>query len=123
MALADNIKVLSLHEPGAYICARQPPGPDSVNARVLAAATAENINVPATDPRAANFVRLCATGDIYYNVNTTAAVPAADVTDGTASELLPAGVELWLYIKGVSTSKTPAPGPRRISTQKPQQHA
>jgi hypothetical protein len=101
MALADNIKVLSLHEPGAYICARQPPGPDSVNARVLAAATAENINVPATDPRAANFVRLCATGDIYYNVNATAAVPG-DVTDGTASELLPAGVELWLYIKGVA---------------------
>jgi hypothetical protein len=102
MALADNIKILSLHEPGCYVAARQPPGPDSVNARVLAAATPENINVPATDPRAANFVRLCATGDIYYSVNGAAAVPAADVTDGTASELLPAGQELWLYIKGVA---------------------
>jgi len=60
------------------------PFSDSVNARALAANTAESMTVPA----GANYVAFSATGDFYVNVGTTATVPG-DVTDGAGSELNP----------------------------------
>lgn len=65
------------------------PISQSVMARVLAAATAESITPPA-DSR---YVVFSANVDIFVNCYTTATVPAADVTDGSASELNPAGYE------------------------------
>jgi hypothetical protein len=102
MAVADNIRPLSLQAFEASIAARNPPGLDCVNARALAASTAEGITVPATEPTAAHFVRLAVTEDCYFSVHTTATVPG-DVTDGTASEYLPAKSVTWLYVRGVTT--------------------
>lgn len=66
--------------------------PSSVMARVLAASTAESITVPA----GARWVVFSCTASFYVNCYTTATVPAADVTDGTASELNPSAYELPL---------------------------
>lgn len=101
MAVADNIGILTVQPPTVGICPRKPPGLDCVNARLLAAATAENIAVPGAGANAANYVRLAATADIYVNFSGAAAVPG-DVTDGTASELIPAGKPEWYYVKGVT---------------------
>ena len=60
-----------------------------INARVLAANTAETFQAPA----GARFVLFSADGDFYCKIapaSTAAAIPAADVTDGTAPELNPA---------------------------------
>jgi hypothetical protein len=62
---------------------------------------AESIGVPATDPTAANFVRLAVTEDTYVSFTGTAAVPA-DTTDGAASECLPSKSVHWFYIRGVT---------------------
>jgi hypothetical protein len=97
MAIAD-IKVLSLHEP-TIDAPRNVPLCN--NAAVLAAATAENIAVPASDPTAANFVRIAATDHIYVKFDGTATVPG-DTTDGTASELIPLGTVAWYYVRGVA---------------------
>lgn len=59
-----------------------------INARVLAANTVETFQAPAL----ARFVLFSADGDFYCKIapaSTAAAVPAADVTDGTAPELNP----------------------------------
>lgn len=61
------------------------PQSDTINARVLAAGVAEVETVPT----GAKCVLLSGTGDFYARHNTAAAVPAADVTDGSASELNP----------------------------------
>lgn len=55
---------------------------DYVDARVLAAGVAESFTVPAT----ARFVRL-STNDtlVYFNPNGTAAVPGADISNGSSS--------------------------------------
>jgi hypothetical protein len=61
---------------------------DTVMARVLAAGVAELVAVPA----GAAVVNFAATTDFYAKFGTSgvvAAVPAADVTDGTASVLNP----------------------------------
>lgn len=58
-----------------------------VDHRVFAAATAETH----TGPTGAAFVMVTPTVDAYVNLGGTAAVPAADVTDGTGSVLVPAG--------------------------------
>ena len=58
-----------------------------VLARVLAATVAESVAVPAGAKR----VLLAGTVDFWFNQTTTAAVPAADVTDGTAPVFVPAG--------------------------------
>lgn len=55
------------------------------DARVLAANTAETVTVPA----AAAFAFFSCTEDFYAKRNGTAAVPSADVADGTAAELNP----------------------------------
>ena len=59
-----------------------------IDARVLAANTAETFQAPAL----ARFVLFSSDGDFYCKIataSTAAAIPAADVTDGTASELNP----------------------------------
>lgn len=60
------------------------PAPGYVNARVLAASTAETI----TPPGGAKFVVFSANADFYVNYTTTAAIPT-DTTDGSAAELNP----------------------------------
>jgi hypothetical protein len=55
-----------------------------VNARALAASTAESFTVPA----GAQYVNFAATANFYANFTTTATVPG-DVTDGSASVLNP----------------------------------
>ena len=60
-----------------------------IDARVLAANTAETFQAPAL----ARFVLFSADGDFYCKIataSTAAAIPAADITDGTSSELNPA---------------------------------
>ena len=56
-----------------------------VDVRVLAANVAEVHNVPSGATR----VVFSANGDFYVRFNAAAAVPAADVTDGTGSILNP----------------------------------
>lgn len=65
-----------------YIC---PDFSDTVDARVLAAGVAESHTVPAGAMR----VLFSGTADFYVKFNGTAAVPAADVTNGTGSILNP----------------------------------
>ncbi|MES2671604.1 MAG: hypothetical protein V4673_14470 [Pseudomonadota bacterium] len=60
------------HAPAAY-----------VSSKLLAAATAESITIPA----GVNIVRIAATADIFYSFSGTATVPG-DVDDGTACELI-----------------------------------
>lgn len=64
------------------------PIPQSVMARSLAASTAESI----TPPAGSRYVIFSSNVDIYVNCYATATVPG-DTTDGTASELNPAGYE------------------------------
>jgi len=73
------------------------PSPDdSVYTRILGTGgTAESFTVPA----GANFVVFSADNDFYARYTGTAAVPSADVTDGTASEMNPTARN----IKGVAT--------------------
>jgi hypothetical protein len=61
------------------------PAPNFVAARVLAANTAEVHTVPT----GAKYVVFSGTTDFYARFGAAAAVPADDVTDGTASELNP----------------------------------
>lgn len=60
--------------------------PDHVDARVLAASTAEAHTVPA----GAKYVRLTGTVAFYVKFGGTAAIPSADITDGTSSILISA---------------------------------
>lgn len=55
------------------------------DARVLAAGVAESVTVPA----GASYAFFAGTADFYVRIGGTAAVPAADVTDGTAPTLNP----------------------------------
>jgi hypothetical protein len=59
--------------------------PTYVNARVLAANVSESVVMPA----AVRFVIFSSTCNFYAKLGGTAAVPGADITDGTASELNP----------------------------------
>jgi hypothetical protein len=58
---------------------------DFVNAQVLAAGVAETLDVPV----GAKYVLFSSTEDFYVKFNGTAAIPEADVADGTASILNP----------------------------------
>lgn len=62
-----------------------PPIADYVQARVLAANTAETVTVPA----GARIVVFNSDSVFYLRIGGDAAVPAADVTDGTASAMSP----------------------------------
>ena len=65
-----------------YVC---PQGAGYIDARVLAANVAEVHTVPAGAQR----VFFSGTADFYVNFSGAAAVPATDVTDGSASLLNP----------------------------------
>lgn len=73
--------------------------PTYVQARVLAANTAETIAFPA----GTNIAVFAATCNFYASTTIPATVPAADVTNGTASELNPSA---W-YFAG-SSAQTPS---------------
>lgn len=75
---------------------------DTVNARVLATGVAETVTVPT----GATVVSFSGTADFYVNFNGgTAAVPVADITDGTGSELNPT----VRYIPGKTSFSIVAP--------------
>jgi hypothetical protein len=76
------------------------PSTDGVMARSLAAATAESIAVPG----GARYVRLAATQDIFATYRSGIATIPGDVTDGSASELLPYGREHWRFLGSEVTS-------------------
>lgn len=63
------------------------PQSDTINAKVLAATVAEVETVPAL----AKCVLFSSTGNFYAKHNAAAAIPAADIADGTAPELNPGG--------------------------------
>lgn len=68
-----------------------------INVRVLAANTAETVTAPtfATYPSAKAIGVFSANcSNWYYNVTTTATVPAADVTDGSASGRSPVALKM-----------------------------
>ena len=69
---------------------------DWVDHRVFAAATAETH----TGPAGAAFCMVTPTVDSYVNLSGTAVVPAADVTDGTGSVLVPAGTSRLFSVVG-----------------------
>ena len=73
------------------------PETDRVDVHVLAAATAEDIAVPT----GAKFCVLTADVDFYYNTNAAAAVPTADVTDGTGSRFAAADTNVNLVVEDV----------------------
>lgn len=58
--------------------------PDHVDARVLAATTAESHTIPA----GAKYVRLTGTVAFYMKFGGTAAIPASDITNGSSSILV-----------------------------------
>jgi len=65
---------------------REPPaGSDSINNYVLAAGVVKSVAVPT----GARFAVMSATGAFYARWSGAAAVPAADVTDGTGVEANP----------------------------------
>lgn len=67
-----------------------------VDHRVFAAATAETH----TAPTGAMYVMVIPTVDSYVNLTATAAVPAADVTDGSGSFFVPAGFPRIFALNG-----------------------
>jgi len=73
--------------------------PDDVNANVLAADTSENAKISAN---AALIMLVCA-ADFWYNKNAAAAIPSADITNGTGSQLCPAGIMLFLSMDDITT--------------------
>lgn len=82
-----SIPVLAVH---SHSKGEAMPSPSYVDARVLAASTAETVTIPTgTGSKAARYVQFKATGNFYFNGYAAAAVPAADVTDGSASMLNP----------------------------------
>jgi len=86
--MADIRKFEVQHFNGTF--ARRPS--NYRDARVLAANTAEVITVPtdSTTGLKAQYVVFSATADFYVQTDgTTAAVPAADITNGTSPELNP----------------------------------
>jgi hypothetical protein len=78
--------------------------PTYVDVRVLAAGVSETHTLP-TGPGFVIFSPNCAT--FYAKIGASAAVPAADVTDGTGSELNPSG---YLFGKGVTQITLISPG-------------
>jgi hypothetical protein len=83
-AAANNMRIELSPGTGASTSIR--PAPTYVDARVLAA----NVSETHTIPTGAGFVLFASTCNFYAKPGASAAVPAADVTDGTGSELNPA---------------------------------
>lgn len=99
-AQVQNQFILTPESRGAY-SSNVRLAPTWVDARVLAVSTAEAHTVPT----GALWVVFSSNCNFYASAVTTAAVPAADVTDGSASELNPAA---W-RIAGVTTISLIAP--------------
>ena len=86
------------------------PNSDSVMARVLAASTAEDISVP----DGAKFCTITADGAFYFNTQGDAAVPSADVTDGSASRVgNPDGTSI--LVEGVDDISVIASAARKVT--------
>jgi hypothetical protein len=84
-----------------------PLADDYVDARVLAASTAERHTIPT----GAKFVVFSADATFYAkfgDVTVTAAVPAADVTDGTGSSVNPEAREIPSGVTHISLIATAA---------------
>lgn len=77
------------------------PFPAYVLAASLAASTAESFSVPTINGHAAQFVVFSSNVDFYANGYATATVPG-DTTDGTASELNPAGYQIPPEVTSIS---------------------
>jgi hypothetical protein len=74
---------------------------DTINARSLAANTAEDMTIPA----GATCVVLSGTDNFYVQTNGNAATVPGDTTDGTAAELNQVGLSLLNPVTGVVISK------------------
>jgi len=73
------------------------PSPDYVNAAVLAA----NVSELQAVPSGAFFVLFSSDGDFYAQPNSGASVPAADITNGSSSELNPSAWYLGTGVTGI----------------------
>jgi hypothetical protein len=82
MAAMKSLKLVRDRSGAVIPNSTQAPG--YVDIRVLAANTAESHTVPA----GAKFVLITVTGNTFINIGGTAAVAAADVTNGSASLLM-----------------------------------
>ena len=90
---------LSSMNPGNFSREQMCGQADYIDARVLGANTAETFQAPAN----AKVVRIAGDGTFYLKIaaaSTDAAIPAADVTDGTASECCPGGEAVWKILPG-----------------------
>lgn len=89
--MAQTIRNLSIVNDHSY--ALDVASTDWVDARVLAASTAEAHTVPTQGGKTAKFVVFSSTDNFYAKYNKTAAAAVAtvpgDTTDGTAAELNP----------------------------------
>lgn len=99
-AQVQNQFVISPESRGAY-SSNVRLAPTWIDARVLAVSTAESHTIPT----GALWVVFSSNCNFYANPNGTAAVPAADVTDGTGSELNPTA---W-RIEGLTSISLIAP--------------
>lgn len=86
---------------------------DYVDARVLAANTAETL----TKPTGAKFLRLRGNLLFYYNFNTTAAVPAADITNGTASVAVGASAFVEFSVENIASVSVVAPAATIVTAE------
>lgn len=88
------------------------PDCDRVDVRVLAANTAEDIDVPT----GAKICRLDADGVFYFNTQGDAAVPSADVTDGSGSRFVGSGSPfVMISVDGVADVSVIAGAARKIT--------
>jgi hypothetical protein len=89
----------------AYVLS--PPG--YINAYVLTANIPQNVAVP----EGSGIAIFSGNADFYVNWRDTAAVPAANVTDGTGSELNPGA----RYLEGISMFSIIAPAAAIVTIQ------
>lgn len=78
---------------------------DYIDARVLATTTHESHTVPAS----AKYVRITTNLILYIKLGGTAAIPAADVTDGSGSLMISAGDRVIVDLAGATAIGMIAP--------------
>ena len=86
---------------------------DDVWSVALAAGVAKTFTIPA----GARFVRLSAGALFYYNVNTAATVGATDVSTGLASISVPATVQPFFCVDGITSISVIAPANCSVSAE------
>jgi len=84
-----------------------------VDCRLLAAGVAEVHTVPA----GAKFVLISVTGNVYINFGTAAAIPAADVINGSASILMVNTLPRIFELKGAATIGVIAPAIQTVTLE------